>query len=42
MGRDFALAGMRQNPRALDIAQHDRDLRRNFSRGAGIGNRDKV
>ena len=39
---NFPLARPGQNSRAFDVAQDDADLRRNFSRGAGNGNRDKV
>ena len=40
--RNFPFARVRQNSRALDIAQHDGDFRRNFSRSDSIGNRGKV
>jgi Ni/Co efflux regulator RcnB len=42
MRGNFPLARPGQNSRAFDIAQDDGDFRRNFSRGAGNGHRDKV
>jgi hypothetical protein len=40
--RYFLVARVRQNPRALDIAQHDANLRRNFPGVYGVGDRGKV
>ena len=40
--RNFPVPRMRQNPRVFDIAQNQRDRRRNISRRARLRNGDKV
>ena len=40
--RNLPFARVRQNPRTLDVAQDEGDLRRNFSRSPPLGNGDKV